>query len=225
MLKKLSISFYCLFLLTACEYLFTQKSKNQAHSAEQQATIHFSDLSQWQERKFAGSTEYTTIKKNHSTILKATTSDSASMLYQAINIDLNKTPYLSWQWKISNTYPKNINEHNRNGDDYPARIYIAIKNKNGNIYPRALIYVWSSYSPQFTHWKNPYSQSITMLSIESGDALAGQWITEKRNLKQDLKTYFGEEIDAIEGIAIMSDSDNTDSQATTYYQKISFTKN
>ncbi len=215
---------YCpsYYLIAICLLLVACATDNnhQKHQ-EKNSSINLTPLTGWEKRIFSKPTDYSIINEDNSTVLKAVSNNSASMLYKKVKIDLNATPYLNWQWKISNIY-NGINEQTRNGDDYPARIYIAIKSKNGNIYPRALTYVWSNHSKKLSHWKNPYSNLVTMLAVESGDLLSNQWVTEKRNLQQDLFTYFNEHIDRIEGIAVMSDSDNTHLSTTGFYRNIFF---
>jgi len=61
-----------------------------------------------------------------------------------------------------------------------------------------------------------------MAAIHSGNKETGLWITEKRNIRKDLEQQFGEEIDKINAIAIMSNSDNTKQSATAYYGDIYF---
>ncbi len=211
-----------LLLLNACSN--TPKSSH-THQAEQQAIkqIAFSD-SGWQERVFAGSTTYEIINDDKDgEILKASTNATASMLYKIADIDLTQTPFIQWDWRITNAY-KHKNEHSRNGDDFPARVYIAIASKAGSIFPRALTYVWSSNSVPLSNWKNPYTNDVVMLSLQNGEDQKGQWTSEKRNLREDLATLFGEEIESIKGIAVMTDADNTGANAISFYRNLRFTQ-
>jgi hypothetical protein len=50
------------------------------------------------------------------------------------------------------------------------------------------------------------------------------WVDEERNIYEDYKKAFGEEPPMINGVAIMSDTDNTKEQATAYYGDIVFQK-
>ncbi len=220
-MKKLSCR-SSVYLILICLFLSACATRHQSPDTNSHL-VNFAPLTDWEKRVFNKHTDYSIIHEGDSVTLKAVTNNSASMLYKKLRVDLNTTPYLNWQWKINSTY-NDINEQTRSGDDYPARIYIAIKSKNGSIYPRALTYVWSNHSEKLSHWKNPYSDLVTMLAIESGNSLSKQWITEKRNLKQDLLNFFGEEIDSIEGIAIMSDSDNTHLSATGFYRNMFFSE-
>jgi hypothetical protein len=178
-------------------------------------------LGAWSARKFVGETRYSLVLENGVYVLKAESSKSASILYQEKRIDLEKTPFINWRWRIENTLGK-INEQTKEGDDYPARVYVMIEPELFEIRPRALDYVWSSNTPAGTHWKSAYSSTVIMLALRSGNQVAGQWVSEKRNLKADLKTYFKKDIRYIEGIAVMTDTDNTKLSAVAYYGDIFF---
>lgn len=151
----------------------------------------------------------------------ATADNTASMLYRKFRVDLEKTPYLNWQWQVSNTLG-DINEQTRSGDDYAARIYIAIKPAALEIVPRALTYVWASNKNQFSSWPNAYTENVKMLALQSGEQRANEWIQEKRNLKDDLQKHFNEDIRWVEGIAIMSDTDNSGGSTSAGYKTIYF---
>jgi hypothetical protein len=59
-----------------------------------------------------------------------------------------------------------------------------------------------------------------MISIESGSAETGKWITETRNVYEDFKRYFGKEPPKVGAIAIMTDSDNTGEKVSANYGPI-----
>jgi len=179
------------------------------------------DLSGWEEKSFVENTKYGLSQDNNLTVLKAQTSGTASGMFHKIDVDLNKTPYLNWSWKIDNIYQGN-DERSKAGDDYPARIYVVV---SGGLFfwkTRAINYVWSSNQPTGTSWENAYTGNARMLAVQSGADETGQWQTQKQNIREDLKQQFGEDIDAINAIAIMSDSDNTQQNATAYYGDIFF---
>ena len=222
--RKLAIYTF-LFFLASCSSI--QKTQQQERTDLNILNIPLSPLNQWSERKFVGATNYQIISKSPEkpTILLAKSNQSASLLFKKMSIDLNKTPYLNWQWKVHSTYADNINETKKSGDDFPARIYIAIKPQFGHIKPRALTYVWASHAKKFSHWKNPFTKNVEIMALQSGDELSGKWINEKRNLKDDLSRLFGQPIDAIEGIGIMTDADNSKTTGEAQYQGLFFSRN
>jgi len=62
-----------------------------------------------------------------------------------------------------------------------------------------------------------------MISVETSKDL-GSWKNAQRNIKQDLKDMFGEEIRYLAAIAIMTDADNSGTQAEALYSNIRLTK-
>jgi hypothetical protein len=131
----------------------------------------------------------------------------------------------------------------KDGDDYPARIYITFKYDPGKLsfaekakyetvkvlygqYPPhgAINYIWESKAPQGTIVPNPYTDRVKMIVVESGGGRLNQWVNEKRNLFEDYKKAFGEQSPPLSGVAIMTDTDNTGESATAYYGDILFRK-
>ena len=212
-------------LLSACSNISKRHHKKPASTiainTHQIIPITFGD-SDWQERVFAGSTRYEVIQKDGAKILKASSKGTASILYKVVDIDLTQTPFIQWEWKVNHVY-KHTNERSRKGDDFPARVYIAIASKSGSIFPRALTYVWSSNLRPLSNWKNPYSDAVVMLSLQNGAVNSRKWLSQKRNLREDLSKYFGENIEKIQGIAVMTDTDNTGASAVSFYRKLRFT--
>jgi len=181
------------------------------------------DLTGWQEKEFAGHTDYKIINdaNDGKQVLLANSHHSASGLFKEQRIDLEKTPYLNWSWKTKHLY-KNINETEKQGDDFVARLYIVL---DGGVFiwkTRALNYVWSSSFATGNTWPNPHTDKAMMLAVESGQENLGQWVSYQRNVREDLKNIIGKEVRYIDAIAVMSDSDNAGQQATTYYGDIYF---
>ncbi|MCW8995677.1 MAG: DUF3047 domain-containing protein [Psychromonas sp.] len=183
-------------------------------------------IANWKVKEFAGQTEYKIVNDTalgNRLVLKATSNRSASGLFVEGHIDLQQTPYLHWSWKTDKLY-SNLDESKKQGDDYVARLYIVI---DGGLFfwqTRALNYVWSSSFKQGQVWANPFTANATMFAIESGNKKLGKWIYYSRNVGQDLKTLVGKTVRYIDGVAVMTDSDNGGQQATTYYGDIYFSQ-
>ena len=178
-------------------------------------------LAGWSEKSFYGRTQYTIVEHNGDKVLLAESKNSASALYKKIRIDLEKTPYLNWQWLVTR-HLGDIKEQQRVGDDYPARVYVVI---SGGLFfwkTRAINYVWSSNQPKGSTWPNAYTDNARMVALKSGSVFLGQWRTEKRNVRADLRQQFGEDLRYIDGIAVMSDTDNSHGQALSYYRHLFF---
>jgi hypothetical protein len=183
------------------------------------------NLAQWQNKEFKGQTRYQLINLDGATVLKAESSGSASGLFKAQRIDLRKTPILNWRWRIENRLG-HINEQTKSGDDYAARVYVVVSGGLAFWRTRALNYVWASTSAKGTIWPNAFAgKHAMMIALRSSSDQLGTWYSEKRNILNDLKQQFGEDIDYIDAVAIMTDTDNAEGHATAYYGDIYFSNN
>lgn len=179
-------------------------------------------LTGWETKEFSGKTQYQIAAEGNTKVLKATSNSSASGLGKKIKIDLTKTPVMNWSWRIDKKLGK-LNEQSKQGDDYAARVYVIV---DGGILPwntKALNYVWSSNQPRGTTWGNAFlPKNAKMTAVRGSQDKAGGWVREKRNVRADFKRIFGKDITEIDGVAIMTDTDNGKGQATAAYGDIFF---
>lgn len=94
----------------------------------------------------------------------------------------------------------------------------------GDIPIAAINYVWKKKAPVGAIIDNAYTDFVKMVVVESEPQKVGTWIDEERNIYDDYKRAFGEEPPVINGVAIMSDTDNTKERATANYGDITFIK-
>jgi hypothetical protein len=193
-------------------------------------------------KKIEKHTLYTLIKEDDAVVVKAVAEASASGLTREIKINSKEYPIVQWRWKVNNILKKG-DVHKKEGDDYPARIYITFEYEPSKLsffekmkyetvkllygqYPPlgAINYIWESKAPVGTMVPNPYTDRVMMLVVESGTTKLNQWVIEERNIYQDYKKAFGQEPPMISGVAIMTDTDNTGESAIAYYGDIFFKK-
>lgn len=192
-------------------------------------------------KKVPKQTHYAVVKDGETTVIKAVSDGSASGLTKEVTIDPRDYPIVRWRWKVENVL-KNSDVRRKDGDDYPARLYITfrydpekvsfskkLKYKAGralfgDIPIAALNYIWETTTPVGTIIENAYTDFAQMIVVESGSRKVGQWVTEERNIYEDYKRAFGEEPPLINGVAIMSDTDNTKERVTAYYGDIAFVR-
>ncbi len=215
-----------LYRFTICTAVMFFIAVNPAYSDTQsrQAVSSFNHhgLSGWEEKHFKGRTFYQVHELDHEKVLQAESQASASGLFKKVQIDLKKTPYLNWRWRIENRIYSG-DETVKSGDDYAARVYLLI---GGGVFfwkTRALSYVWANSSPRGKIWNNAYAgKSVKMMALRSADEPTKVWVTERRNVYEDLKRTFGEEISVVDAVAVMTDTDNSGSQVKAYYADIFF---
>lgn len=192
-------------------------------------------------KKIPKLTSYELVKDGGAVVVKATSEASASGLIKEIKIDPKAFPIVRWRWKVENLL-KNSDVSRKGGDDYPARLYITfeydpdkvsfgkkLKFKAGqaifgDIPIAALNYIWETKTPAGTIVENAYTDFAQMIVVESGPKKVGMWVEEERNIYEDYKKAFEEEPPMINGVAIMSDTDNTKERATAYYGDIEFVR-
>jgi len=192
-------------------------------------------------KKIPRHTSYEVVKDGGVTIVKAVSEASASGLIKPVVIDPKEFPIVRWRWKIDNVLQRS-DVALKEGDDFPVRLYITfaydpdrvsfgkkLKFKAGqalfgDIPIAALNYIWETKTPVGTIVDNAYTDFAKMVVIESGAQKVGMWIDEERNIYEDYKKAFGEEPPMINGVAIMSDTDNTKEQVIAYYGDIIFQK-
>lgn len=190
-------------------------------SAESISMLTRQNFEQWKEKIFSGNTRYTWVSSQEGDVLKAESHQSASALYYAKEIDLHKTPFLNWRWRIENVLD-DLDEKTKAGDDYPARIYVVLPSSWPSLKPRSVNYVWSSRLEKNTVWTSAYTDKVKLVAVEGGRDLLGRWLVEKRNVREDIQRLFGEDIRYIKGLALMSDTDNSGHFALAYYGDIYF---
>jgi Protein of unknown function (DUF3047) len=84
-----------------------------------------------------------------------------------------------------------------------------------------LMYVWCNKRSPGSVIINPRTDRIRKMVVESGSKNLNQWMDYERNIKADFERAFGEAPGALLGIALMTDTDNTRSQARAYYGPVS----
>lgn len=181
------------------------------------------NLDGWERKIFENETNYSLVEENQTYYLQAHSTQSASALYKKLKVDLHNTPYLNWSWRIDQGLPP-LNEKEKNGDDYAARIYIVFKTGFTPLSVRALNYVWSSNNLQDSSWPNAFTEKAIMIPLRTQQDGLHVCQHEKVNIKEDLLKHFESMPKHIEGIVIMTDTDNSGNSASASYGDIYFSK-
>ena len=169
-------------------------------------------------------TVYTVGSNENGNFLKAVADNAASGLGKEIKIDLNKTPFINITWKIEQDLP-GIKENTKKGHDYAARVFAVKKTGATPLSNRAINYVFSSNNNVGMNWPSPYTKkSIDNVLATTKDNL-NEWVTVKANVKEDFKKFHDLDVSELDGLAIMSDTDNSKMKAIAYFQNIYFSTN
>ena len=192
----------------------------------------------WQPLTFPGvekRTGYRLVDDGGTTVLRADAQGAGSGLMRRRETDPRTHPLLGWRWKIAGVVTGS-DARRKYGDDYAARVYVMFRHEPGRAsrsasalvrffygedLPHAgLVYVWDNRLPPGTVVTSPYTDRIRLVVVRSGNAEAGRWLNEERNVLDDYRRVFGEEPPPIAGVAVMTDTDDTGESATAWFGDI-----
>ena len=194
--------------------------------SEEVKVFEFTDkeLSELTVRKVRGAdnkTAYSVGSDENGNYLKAIADNAASGLGKEIKIDLNKTPFINITWKIEKDIP-GIDETAKKGHDFAARVFVIKKTGATPLSNRAINYVFSSNQEVGSNSPSPYTKKSIDNVLATTKTKLNEWVTVKANVKEDFKKFHNLDVNELDGIAIMSDTDNSKKKSITYYQNIYF---
>jgi len=182
------------------------------------------ELSNLEVRKVRGAdnkTIYTVGTNDNGNFLKAVADNAASGLGKEVKINLNKTPFINIKWKIEKDLP-GIKENTKKGHDFAARVFVIKKTGATPLSNRAINYVFSSNNEVGFSSPSPYTKKSIDNVLASTTNNVNEWISVKANVKEDFKKFHDLDVNELDGLAIMSDTDNSKMKAIAYYQDIYF---
>ncbi len=182
------------------------------------------ELSELQVRKVRGAdnkTIYSVGSNENGNFLKSVADNAASGLGKEIKIDLNRTPFINITWKVEKDL-SGIKENTKKGHDFAARVFVIKKTGATPLSNRAINYVFSSNSDVGTNYPSPYTKKSIDNVLASTKNNLDEWITVKANVKEDFKRLHDLDVDELDGLAIMSDTDNSKMKSIAYFQNIYF---
>lgn len=198
------------------------------------------DMAAWQAVKLPGkqATEFVVQQQSSRVVLEANAQSSSSMLRQKLRVTPDKLGNLQFSWQV----PALISAADvgrRESDDSPARLVLAFDGDRstfsaqnalmnelsmalmGEPMPYAtLMYIWCNKRPVGTVVVNPRTDRIRKLVVASGPNQLNQWLYFDRDIRSDFQLAFGEAPGTLLGIGVMTDSDNTQSNAMAWYGDI-----
>ena len=172
-------------------------------------------------KKIKKLTEYQIGSNANGNFLRAEAEGQASGLGKEIKINLHKTPFINITWKVENNL-NGINERSKKGHDFAARVFVVKKTGITALSNRAINYVFSSNEDIGENWNSPYTKNSIDYVLSTTKINDNEWITVKSNVKNDFKNLHNLDVNEIDGVAILTDTDNSKMKAVSYYQNIYF---
>jgi len=166
-------------------------------------------------------TNYIIGSNENGNYLKAEANNAASGLGKEIKINLNSTPIINITWKVEKNLD-GIKEDTKKGHDFAGRVFVIKKTGATPLSNRAVNYVFSSNNKVGNNWPSPYTKKSIDNVLSTTIDHMNEWVTVKANVKKDFKKFHDLDVNELDGIAIMTDTDNSKMTAITYYQNIYF---
>lgn len=167
--------------------------------------------------------------------LRVQARSSVSILRHRLEPALAAPGSLSFSWRV-NGLPRNADLAVPSRADAAVRVVLAFDGDRaqwnarthrlsemsrlltGEELPHAtLIYVWSAGSAPGTVLSHARTDRIRKLVLDGGTAHVGQWRDHVRDVRADFRHAFGEEPGPLRSLALMTDTDNTESELTAWY--------
>jgi hypothetical protein len=195
----------------------------------------------WHHMTFLGKvpTRFSYERKDGRDAVGADSRASASMMRRVVHVQPEDLGKLRFSWQVPALLPE-ADLALRDADDSPVRIVLAFEGDRSRFSPRnamlnelartltgeempyaTLMYVWCNKRAPGTVITNARTDRIRKLVVESGPRRLGQWLDYERDVRADFERAFGEAPGALVGVAIMSDTDNTQSKARAWYGPLS----
>ena len=172
-------------------------------------------------KKIKGKTTYTLGFNENGNYIRAEAEGKASGLGKELKINLLKTPFINITWKVEKDL-SGIIENSKKGHDYAARVFVVKKTGVTALSNRAINYVFSSNNSVGNNWPSPYTKKSIDYVLSTTKEHRDQWATVKANVREHFKKFHDLDVKELNGVAIMTDTDNSKLKAISYYQNIYF---
>jgi hypothetical protein len=218
-------------LLAACQSL-------PSPSTPRAAVPNWTD--EWQPFVLPGkrATSYSSELADDRWVLHAKSERSASMFRRELHRKHDQLGTVSFSWLVKSLVDgADVRENDL--EDAPVRVMLAFDGDHTRLGPRTrmmfdlmhalsgevppfatLMYVWDNEASVDSLVVNRRSDRVRKIVLESGPTHLGQWRHYRRDIRADYRRAFGEEPGALIGMAVMTDSDNTQSRAEAWYGEI-----
>jgi len=172
----------------------------------------------WRYRSKKALKTYGIVKENGNYYLKAKSIKAGAQILKKFKVDLNEYPILSWKWRVQK-FPGEENNIDKRHQDDGAAVYAVF---SGFFSRKYLKYTWSNHHSKDT--QIDYSGSLKIFVLRDSKDKGTEWIEEKRNIFADFKKVFGKNPPKMKAIAILTDSDQTESYAEADYDDFKMIK-
>lgn len=170
-------------------------------------------------------------------VLRVHSAHAFGSVAHRMSVDPTSMPRLSWRWKVDRTV-EGARLDRKGKEDFAARVYVsfdypeemlsfgtraklAIARGFFEFVPSAAIcYVWDNrHAPGTAVW-SPHFDHVRVVVLESGNAKAGKWVGEERDIESDFRAAFPAwkgRLPRVNGLIAGNDTDQTGEEATAWF--------
>jgi len=173
----------------------------------------------WKPFKFSALTDYRTGMDGTNRCLIAHSPGTASGVAHAVTAAPQDRLILTWRWKIDRCPPGGTDTNGVDTFDHTARVFVAFKTFIGP--PRSINYTWANQMAVGSTFLHPNSGRARFITVETGNAKAGQWLSESRDVTADWRRLFPDmDMPEPKAVGVITDSDGTRATVNGWYADI-----
>ena len=167
--------------------------------------------------------DFTVVSEDGVRGLRLKSRDEHSSIAKEVHVDLRATPILEWSWKVIKL-PEGADIRKKETSDLTGHVLVAWPRMPALLRTRLIGYVWAATAPAGTMERSRKTSLVTFFILHSGPAELGRWMVERRNVRDDYASAFGEEPSNPGVVAISIDTNDTHSTAEAVIGRIAFTR-
>ena len=167
--------------------------------------------------------DFTVVSEDGVPGLRVRSRDEHSSIAKEVHVDLRATPILEWSWKVVKL-PEGGDGRKKETSDLTGHVLVAWPRMPALLRTRLIGYVWEATAPARTMERSRKTSLVTFFILRSGPAELGRWMVERRNVRDDYASAFGEEPPSPGVVAISIDTNDTHAAAEAVIGRIAFTR-
>ncbi len=172
----------------------------------------------WQLKEKAGHADFSVRELGGLTALVLRSADTSYSFQREVNVDIRRYPVLSWKWRVDRL-PTGADFRRTKTDDQAAQLFLAFSRS------QTLVYLWDTSAPQglMQDAPSPPFMKIKAVVVRSGPAELGKWISETRNVYEDYRKAFGDDVKSIvSGMRLQINTQHTRTSAESAFAEVEF---
>ncbi|RJQ41749.1 MAG: DUF3047 domain-containing protein [Nitrospiraceae bacterium] len=176
----------------------------------------------WELKEKSGNADVKIISDSSEKVIQLKCDDASFSLGREVKVDVKNYPYVTWKWKVLKLPPKGDVRKDKTNDQV-LQLLVAFEGR------KILSYIWDSNAPEGTVTEEsvawPVSLRIKIITVKSGAADIGKWLTMTRNVYDDYRKFFKEEPPYVKGVRVQTNCQHTESIGEGYFGKIILSRN